>query len=103
VNYVDGVIILLVILGLVGVGFFALATSRNLIKIIIGLQILVKGALLAFVLAGRASGNINLGQSLALTVVVVDTVVAVIALALTVQVKRRFGSLDPKDLTTLRR
>lgn len=102
-NYVDGVIILLVILGLVGVGFFALATSRNLIKIIIGLQILVKGALLAFVLAGRASGNINLGQSLALTVVVVDTVVAVIALALTVQVKRRFGSLDPKDLTTLRR
>jgi NADH-quinone oxidoreductase subunit K len=103
VNYVDGLTILVVILGLVGIGFFALATSRNLIKIIIGLQILVKGALLAFVLAGRVSGNINLGQSLALTVIVVDTVVAVIALALTVQVKRRFGSLDPKDLTTLRR
>ena len=45
----------------------------------------------------------NLGQSLALTVVVADTIVAVIGLALAVQIRRHFGTLDIKALTTLRR
>jgi NADH:ubiquinone oxidoreductase subunit K len=45
----------------------------------------------------------NLGQSLAVTVIVADTVVAVIGLALAIQVKRRVGTLDVKALATLRR
>ncbi|WP_322807414.1 NADH-quinone oxidoreductase subunit K [Thermanaerothrix sp.] len=102
-NYPDGIIVALTILGLVGIGIYAIIVSRNLIKIVVGMQIMVKGVLLAFVLAGRVSGNIGLGQSLALTVIVVDTIVAVVALALTVQVHKRFGSLDPQALTTLRR
>ncbi|MDT8897021.1 MAG: NADH-quinone oxidoreductase subunit NuoK [Thermanaerothrix sp.] len=102
-DYLNGIVVALTILGLVGIGIYAIIVSRNLIKVVVGLQIMVKGVLLAFVLAGRASGNIGLGQSLALTVIVVDTIVAVVALALTVQVRRRFGSLDPQDLTTLRR
>ncbi|MBK8985718.1 MAG: NADH-quinone oxidoreductase subunit K [Chloroflexi bacterium] len=76
---------------------------RNLFQIIIALQLLVKGALIALVLAGKISGQVNLGQSLAVTVIVADTIVAVIGLALAVQVKRHTGSLDVKDLSTLRR
>jgi len=93
----------LVILGLVGIGLYALLITRNLIKVVIGLQIMVKGAILALVLAGRLTGQVNLGQSLALTVVVADTIVAVIALALAVQIRRHCGSLDLNDLATLRR
>jgi multisubunit Na+/H+ antiporter MnhC subunit len=96
-------IIILVILGLVGIGLYALLITRNLIKVVIGLQIMVKGAILALVLAGRLSGQVNLGQSLALTVVVADTIVAVIALALAVQIRRHCGTLDLNDLATLRR
>ncbi|HOD43911.1 MAG TPA: NADH-quinone oxidoreductase subunit K, partial [Anaerolineaceae bacterium] len=62
-----------------------------------------KGAMLAFVLVGRLTGQVNLGQSLALTVIVADTIVAVVGLTLAVQVRRKFGSLDIKDLTTLKR
>jgi len=93
----------LVILGLVGIGLYALLITRNLIKVVIGLQIMVKGAILALVLPGRLTGQVNLGQSLALTVVVADTIVAVIALALAVQIRRHCGSLDLNDLATLRR
>ncbi len=90
------------VLGLVGVGLYGLLIVRNLIKIVIALQILAKGAVLALVAAGSAAGQLQVGQSLAVTVIVVDTIVAVLGLALAVQVRRRFGTLDLKSLGTLR-
>ncbi len=95
-------IALIGVLGLLGAGLYGLLITRNLIKIVVALQILVKAAILALVLAGSASGQINLGQSLAVTVIVADTVVAVVGLALAVQVRRRLGTLDVQALSTLR-
>ena len=91
-----GVVLLLV------VGFYGLLITRNLIKIVLVLQILVKAVVVALVLGGKASGNLGLGQSLAATVIVADTVVAVVALALAVQVRRRVGTLDLAKISTLR-
>ena len=96
-------ILVIGVLSLLGVGLYGLLATRNLIKIVVALQILVKAALLGLVMAGKASGELNLGQSLATTVIVADTMVAVIGLALAVQVRRRLGTLDVKDLGTLRR
>lgn len=90
------------VLGLVGIGFYGLLVARNLIKVVIALQILAKAAVLAVIAAGAASGQVNLGQSLALTVIVADTVVAVIGLALVVQVRRRIGTLDIRELSRLK-
>jgi NADH-quinone oxidoreductase subunit K len=95
-------IVLLVVIGLLAVGMYGLLITRNLIKIILVLQILVKSAMIALVLAGKMAGNLGLGQSLAVTVIVVDTVVAVVGLALAVQVRRRFGTLDVAEISTLR-
>ena len=95
-------IVLLAILVLLGIGLYGLLAVRNLIKIVIVLQILGKSALLALIAAGNASGQINLGQSLALTVIVADTVVAAIGLALAVQVRRQLGTLDARELGTLK-
>jgi NADH-quinone oxidoreductase subunit K len=92
INIVACVIVL--VFGLVAIGFYALLISRNLIKVVVALQILVKGAMVALVLAGNISGKVNVGQSLALTVIVADTIVAVIALSLAVQIRRNFGTLD---------
>jgi NADH:ubiquinone oxidoreductase subunit K len=93
---------LVAVLGLLAVGFYALLASRNLIKVVIGLQLLVKGAVLALVLAGTANGQLQVAQSMAVTVIVADTIVAVIGMALAVQVRRRTGSLDTQRLSTLR-
>jgi NADH-quinone oxidoreductase subunit K len=90
------------VIGLLGIGFYGLMACRNLIKIIVALQILVKGALLGLVAAGNINGQINLGQSMVLTVIVVDTIVAVMGLALGVQIRRRLGTLDIRDLSSLR-
>lgn len=90
------------VVGLLGVGFYGLLVSRNLIKIVIALQILVKAALLGLIAAGNISGQINLSQSLAITVIVADTIVAVIGIALGVQVRRKMGTLDVHDMSSLR-
>ena len=95
-------IVLFGVVTLLGVGFYGLLITRNLIKVEMVLQILVKAVILALVLAGRLSGNIGLGQSTAATVIVADTIVAVVGLALAVQVRRRFGTLDVPQISTLR-
>ncbi|MCP5099555.1 MAG: NADH-quinone oxidoreductase subunit K [Chloroflexi bacterium] len=91
------------VFGLFGIGLYGLLVVRNLFQLIVGLQILVKGAVLALVVAGRMSGQLMLAQSVAVTVIVADTAVAVIGLALAIQIKRRVGTLDVKALSTLRR
>ncbi len=96
-------IIFIVIIALLGIGFYGLLITRNLIKVVVALQLLVKSIMLAFVFAGRMTGNAGLGQSMALTVIVADTIVAVVGMALAVQVRKNFGTLDLKALTTLRR
>lgn len=91
------------VLALMGVGLYGLLAVRNLIKVIVALQITVKGVLLALVAAGNAAGQPNLGQSLAATVIVADTVVAVVGLALAVQVRRHVGTLDIRALSSLQK
>lgn len=94
-------VIFLGIAGLLAIGFYGLLVVRNLIKLIIVMQVLVKAVIIGLVAAGNLSGQINVGQSMALTVIVADTVVAVIGLALAVQVKRQRGTLDVDALSTL--
>ena len=48
-----GVVLLLI------VGFYGLLITRNLIKIVLVLQILVKAVVIALVLAGKSSGNLG--------------------------------------------
>jgi NADH-quinone oxidoreductase subunit K len=91
------------VLELVGLGLIGLLVTRNLIKVVVGMQVLVKGAMLALLLAGKLSGQLQTAQTLALTVIVADTIVSVVALALAVQVRRQFGTLDLQALSTLRR
>ena len=95
-------IILFGVVALLGVGFYGLLITRNLIKVVLVLQILIKAVILAFILAGKMSGNLGLGQSAAATIIVADTIVAVVGLALGVQVRRRFGTLDVPKISTLR-
>src|SRR5687767_8088239 len=63
-------VILFGVIALLGVGFYGLLITRNLIKVVMVLQILIKGVVLALVLAGTVGGNPGLGQSTAATVIV---------------------------------
>ncbi len=95
-------IIMIGVIGLLGAGFYGLLVSRNLIKIVVALQVLVKAALVGLIAAGNYNGQINLAQSLALTVIIADTIVAVMGIALGVQIRRHMGTLDVRELSKLK-
>lgn len=96
------VVVLLMVLGLLGIGMYSILITRNMIRIVVGLQLMAKGAMLALILVGQMKGQPSIGQSMALTVIVADTIIAVIGLALAVQIKRRIGTLDLNDLSSLK-
>jgi NADH:ubiquinone oxidoreductase subunit K len=96
-------IIIIAIVGLAGIGLYCILATRNLIRVIVGLQLIVKGVALAFVLGGSLTGQVSLAQTMALTVIVADTIVAVIGLAMAVQIRHKLGTLDTKALSSLKR
>lgn len=96
-------IVMVAVFGLVAIGLYGLLIIRNLIKIVVALQIFAKGTILVMVAAGAMSGKPAVGQSLAITVLVADTVVTVMALALAIQVRRWSGTLDTRVISKLRR
>ncbi len=96
-------IAMVAVFGLVAIGIYGLLIIRNLIKIVVALQIFAKGTILIMVAAGAMSGRPAVGQSLAITVIVADTVVTVMALALAIQVRRWCGTLDTQVISRLRR
>jgi NADH:ubiquinone oxidoreductase subunit K len=84
------------------IGIYTLLFSRNLMRILIGLEILVKGVTLALVSAAHATNSLALGQTLFITMIVIEVIVAVIVLAFVVNVYRQTESLDIRNLTRLR-
>ncbi len=86
---------------LVALGLYALLTSHHLIKILVGVQVMGKGILLALVAAGQIAGQASLAQALIVTVIVADTIVTTAGLAFAVRVQRQFGTLDVRALATL--
>jgi len=96
-------IVMVTVFGLVAIGIYGLLIIRNLIKIVVALQVFAKGTILVMVAAGAMSGRPAIGQSLAITVIVADTVVTVMALALAIQVRRWCGTLDTRVISKLRR
>ena len=96
-------ITLVAVFSLAAVGIYGLLILRNLIKIVVALQVFSKGAILLMVAAGGIAGKPAIGQSLAITVIVADTIVTVMALALAIQVRRWCGTLDTRVISTLKR
>ncbi len=96
-------VIIIAILGLLGIGFYCLLLTRNLLKLVVALQILIKGALLAIIFAGSLTDKMETAQSMALTVIVADTIVAVIGLAMTIQVRQLTGTSNIQSISKLRK
>ncbi len=83
-------------------GLYTLLFSRNLIRLLIGLEIVIKAVTLMLVSVAWSTGSQALGQSLFITMLVIEVVVAVIILAFIVNVYRYNETLDVRSLTRLR-
>ena len=79
---------------LFAVGLVALIARSNLVKMIIGLEILGKGVSLVFVTAGYVNGDVGMSQAVVFTLIIIEAVVAGVALAFVILAKRTWGTMD---------
>jgi NADH:ubiquinone oxidoreductase subunit K len=84
------------------IGIYTLLVSRNLIRILIGFEIVAKGVTLAIISAGFANGRFALSQAMTITFIVLEVVFVAVALAIIMLIQRRKNSLDVHELNKLK-
>ena len=84
------------------IGIFLLLCYRNLLRIVLAVEVLAKGITLLLLAAGAHLGQIGLAQSLIVTFIIVETILAGMLLAITVICQRTNRSLDVRLLTRLK-
>lgn len=84
------------------IGFYSLVVTRNLIRVVISLEVLTKGATLLTILVGALTGRMAQAQAFAVTLIVVEVVVTAIAAGIIIGVFNHNGSLDTRELTGIK-
>lgn len=83
-------------------GLYYLLVTTNLIRAIIGLELITKAITVGLVLAGRLTGKVGLAQSLVITLIVVEVVVMVVAVGLILAGHRHTGQVDVRHLRSIK-
>lgn len=85
------------------IGLYCLATKRNLIKMIIGIEILINAAHLNFIaLSTTVAGLDPLARTYVIISIGVGAGVIALALSLTLLVYRHYGTLDVRKMRRLK-
>ena len=90
--------ILLIILG-----FYCISSKRNMIKTIIGIEIITSAINLNFITLGFSTYGVDyFAQSIVIISISIAACIAAIALSLILNVYRHYGSIDLRKLRRLR-
>jgi NADH-quinone oxidoreductase subunit K len=92
---------LLIAAALFSLGLIGLLTRRNLMFILMSIEVMLNAAGLAFVVAGARWGRAD-GQVMFLFILAMAAAEVAIGLALVIQFYRRFGTLDADAASALR-
>jgi len=95
---------LVVAFALVTVGMYSLATSKNMIIIVMGVEIMMNGAILALVaMAVGPTGFIDpLAQALAILAIAVGGSTTAVGLAIITQAYKHYKTLNVRELKRLK-
>ena len=83
-------------------GCYCLIRTYHLLKITIGIELAMKAVTLFITLAGYVNGNIDLAQSFVITSIVIEVVVTVVAAGIAINLYRKYGSMDIRNLRKLK-
>jgi multicomponent Na+:H+ antiporter subunit C len=83
-------------------GFGTIVSTKNLVKVIMGFQVMIWGVNLALFAGGLIDGEISLfSTSLVVISIAVGASVEALALSLAIIVFRRYGTLNPWEIRRL--
>lgn len=95
-------VILIIGLLLIIAGSYCLIRTYHMLKIIIGIEVAMKAVTMFMMLAGYINGNVALAQTFVITVIVIEVVIAAVAAGISVNLYKKYGSMDIRILRKLR-
>lgn len=93
---------LIVAAALFSIGLAVVVTKRNIIGMLIGLELMLNAVNLNLVGFSRHDSVLLRGQLFALFVIVVAAAEVTVALAIVLRVYHHYGSIDPDDMNQLK-
>jgi NADH:ubiquinone oxidoreductase subunit K len=76
------------------IGLYGLLTTKNLVRTVISLEVMTKGVTLLIVVCGFVSKHVGLAQALAITLIVIEVAVTVVAVGIILCFHRQARTLD---------
>lgn len=83
-------------------GFYCIIATRNLIRVLIGIEILNKGVTLLLVVAGYLTRRSAFSQACVVVMITIEAVVLAVSAGIIVNAFRHTDSLDTRNLENLR-
>jgi len=84
------------------IGLYMIVSKHNAIQILIGVELILNAAILNLVAFGKYDKINNSGQIFALFAIVLAAATTAVALAIILNVYRRYKTIDPNDINKLR-
>ena len=83
------------------IGLACLIAQSNLIKMVMGIEFCGKGVSLLFILGGYLMGNVAISQTVVFTLIAIEAVVAGLALALSILLKKVWNTFETGEINRL--
>lgn len=83
-------------------GAYCMIVSKNIIRLLIGFEIISKASILAIITCGHMSSKINLAQSLIIVMILVEAIVIATGLAIVVKNYRINKTVNIDELSKLK-
>jgi len=83
-------------------GAYCILMTFNLIRALLGLEILMKAATLLIILAGYLTHQSGLAQAMVITLIVIEVVVMVVAGGIILSLFRHYKTIDTRKLNQLK-
>jgi len=91
----SGLPVVIIVAGaLFAIGLAGLIARSHLIKMVMGLEFLGKSVSLLFILGGYLNGDTGVSQAVVFTLIAIEAVIAGVALALVILLKRTWKTFD---------
>lgn len=84
------------------IGLYCILATYNLIRALIGLELIIKAVTLLIILAGYISGQAALAQALVITLIVVEVVLIAVAVGVVLGIYGHNNSLDAREIRKLK-
>jgi NADH:ubiquinone oxidoreductase subunit K len=87
---------------LIAIGVYGIVVTRNLMRILLSVEVLTKAVTLVMIGAGYETGQMGVAQSFVITIIVIEVMLLVIATGILFGVYRNNGSLMTDQLNNLK-